>query len=83
MRFGEFADDSGMTMPPAPSQAAADAHAVASTPSGQRLLAHLRARTTDRGLAPTATEAELRHLEGQRDLFRYIQRLITQAERGA
>ncbi|CAK0760591.1 conserved hypothetical protein [uncultured Gammaproteobacteria bacterium] len=43
---------------------------------GARVLAALRAMTTERVLAPDASEAVLRHLEGQRHLVATIQSLI-------
>lgn len=46
---------------------------------GAKVLAHLRALTLDRALGPDATAAQLRHLEGQRQLVRYI---AQQGERG-
>ena len=46
---------------------------------GERVLAHLRRLTVERRLSPDCSEAELRHLEGQRHLVAYIGLL---AERG-
>jgi len=43
---------------------------------GARALAHLRAMTVERSLGPDATEAALRHLEGQRQLVAYLAALI-------
>mgnify|MGYP003111262684 FL=1 len=43
---------------------------------GVALLAYLRALTLDRALAPDATDAALRHLEGQRQLVRHLIHLI-------
>lgn len=48
-------------------------------PDGQRVLAHLRRATLERTLAPDASEAALRHMEGQRALVLRIAALI---ERG-
>lgn len=42
---------------------------------GARVLAHLRALTLDRALGPGASDAALRHLEGQRHLVLGILRL--------
>ena len=46
---------------------------------GDRVLSHLRDLTVNSALPPTATDAMLRHVEGQRNLVRYIGRMI---ERG-
>lgn len=42
---------------------------------GRRVLQHLRALTGGRALAPAASDAALRHLEGQRALVLYIEAL--------
>ena len=47
--------------------------------NGEAVLDALKALTVDRVLPATATDAELRYLEGQRALFRHILREI---ERG-
>lgn len=49
------------------------------TPSGARVLAHLRKITIERVLGANATDAELRGLEAQRSLVHQIENLI---ERG-
>lgn len=49
------------------------------TNHGEDVLADLRARTLETALPARCTDAELRHLEGQRGLVRYI---INQIERG-
>lgn len=43
-----------------------------SGPDGRRVLQHLRAITLERSLGPAATDAMLRHLEGQRSLVVYL-----------
>lgn len=43
---------------------------------GERALAHLRAVTLERACAPDASDAALRHLDGQRALVLHIQSLI-------
>jgi hypothetical protein len=48
-------------------------------PEGEKVLAHLRALTLDRALGPDASDAMLRHLEGQRQLVTHI---LAQIERG-
>ena len=50
------------------------------TENGRRIMRHLRAITVERVLGPNASEATLRHLEGQRQLVNYIGIL---AERGS
>lgn len=49
---------------------------------GERVLAHLRRITIDRRTAPDASEAELRHLEGQRHLASYIAQLAAKGQLG-
>ena len=46
---------------------------------GRNLLVHLRQRFLDRRLPPTASDAGLRHVEGQRSVVAHILQLI---ERG-
>lgn len=46
---------------------------------GRWALSHLRAITLERVMGPAATDAQLRHLEGQRQLVSYILALV---ERG-
>ena len=71
---------------PSPSEAEANgstmdqglASAVArcfSSRDGQRVLKHLRAVTLERTLSPAASDAMLRHLEGQRSLVAYLVKL--------
>jgi hypothetical protein len=47
--------------------------------AGCQVMQHLRAITTDRVVGPDASDTLLRHLEGQRQLVKYIANL---AERG-
>ncbi len=47
--------------------------------AGDTLIRYLRAITLDRALGPDATDAQLRHLEGQRQLVRHLLALV---ERG-
>lgn len=49
---------------------------------GERVLAHLRRITIERRSAPEASEAELRHLEGQRHLAAYIAQLVARGQVG-
>lgn len=46
---------------------------------GDRVLSHLRDMTVGAALPPVATNRQLRHVEGQRCLVKYIGRMI---ERG-
>ncbi len=62
-----------------PSELERAAAAVHASPSGRLLLDHLAQRTLSRALPPSASDAELRHLEGQRALIHDIKILI---ERG-
>lgn len=50
-----------------------------SGPDGQQIQAHLKRLMLDRRLAPSATNAELWHLEGQRSAIAYVLSMI---ERG-
>ncbi len=47
--------------------------------AGETLIRYLRAITLDRALGPDASDAQLRHLEGQRQLVRHLLALV---ERG-
>lgn len=49
---------------------------------GAVLLTHLRALTRDRHLGPEASDAALRHLEGQRALVAHLDRLIAEGRAG-
>jgi hypothetical protein len=50
---------------------------------GDRVLAHLRRITIERRPAPDCSEAELRHLEGQRHLAAYILQLVARGQLGS
>lgn len=50
--------------------------------SGPEFLAGLRRLTVERELPPDASDAELRDLEGQRRLFRRIERLVERGLKG-
>ena len=67
--------------PQAPPIATAFARCFAG-PDGARALAHLRALTIERRLPPTVSEAELRHLEGQRALVAHIIALVARGRGG-
>ena len=49
-------------------------------PDGRAVLEHLRRTVLERRLAPSASDAELRHLEGQRCAVAHI---VAMVERGA
>ncbi len=49
---------------------------------GEAVLAHLRALTLERALGPGATDAQLRHLEGQRQLVAQIINLVERGRAG-
>ncbi len=49
---------------------------------GRRVLAYLRSITLERTLGPGAGDAQLRHLEGQRQLVHHIQTLIERGQNG-
>jgi D-mannonate dehydratase len=49
---------------------------------GERVLAHLRRLTIERRLGPDCSNAELRHLEGQRHLAAYIAQLVERGRQG-
>jgi hypothetical protein len=48
-------------------------------PQGELALRHLRRVFLDRRLPPSATDAELRHVEGQRSVVAYIGALVERA----
>ncbi len=75
---GWAALDAAVTPEAGPDLAAAAARCFA-TPEGARLLAHLRALTLDGALGPGASDAALRHREGQRAL---VLHLLALAARG-
>ena len=46
------------------------------SPSGRLVLRHLQRLFADRRLAPSATDAELRHVEGQRSVVSHLLQLL-------
>ncbi|MCB1884818.1 MAG: hypothetical protein KDG89_12620 [Geminicoccaceae bacterium] len=65
---------------PTPSGEAEDEVAKAfracfATPAGRRVLDHLRATFLERRLPPSVSDAELRHVEGQRSVVACVARL--------
>lgn len=51
------------------------------TPTGKEVLKYLRSITIESVQGPNASDAELRHLEGQRYLVGVIERRISHAQR--
>lgn len=49
---------------------------VFNSADGERVLSHLFNLTIGRALPPSATDHELRHLEGKRSLYFYIKTMI-------
>lgn len=52
-----------------------------STPEGRRVLEYLRRTFLGRRVPPSAPDAVLRHVEGQRSVVAHIEGLVRQAER--
>jgi len=52
------------------------------TPEGRRVLQQLRAWTLERAVGPAASDAQLRHLEGQRQLVAQVLMLIREGGGG-
>ena len=65
-----------------PSELLACARAALGGDAGAYLLRHLERRYLGHALAPSATDAELRHLEGQRSVVLYLHHLVATARRG-
>jgi hypothetical protein len=58
-----------------------DIRALFRTPNGQEVMKYLRSITIEAVTGPAASDAELRHLEGQRYLVGLIERRIKHAEK--
>jgi len=58
-----------------------DIQALFKTPNGKQVLQYLRSITIESVQGPNASDAELRHLEGQRYLVGLITRRINHAEK--
>ncbi len=58
-----------------------DIQALFKTPNGKQVLQYLRSITIESVQGPNASDAELRHLEGQRYLVGLISRRIQHAEK--
>lgn len=54
-------------------------HACFAGPQGELALGHLRRVFLDRRVPPSASDAELRHAEGQRSVVAYVVGLIERA----
>lgn len=52
------------------------------TPQGRLLLAHLQRTFLDRRVPPTASDAELRHVEGQRSVVHHLLQLLERGRGG-
>lgn len=48
---------------------------------GARVIGYLGSLTLDRALGPKASDAQLRHLEGQRQLITYVKALVERGRR--
>lgn len=59
------------------------AAACLASPNGRVLLRHLGQSFLDRRLPPTASDAELRHVEGQRSVVAHLLRLMERGRNGA
>ncbi|MGE5503550.1 MAG: hypothetical protein ACM31L_03920 [Actinomycetota bacterium] len=55
---------------------------VFGTGDGEAVLAHLEALSLGRCLGPDASDAALRHLEGQRHLVHHIRQLVARGRSG-
>jgi hypothetical protein len=53
------------------------------SPEGETVLRHLTDMTLRRTLGPDAGDAQLRHLEGQRQLVAYVHALMARGRAGA
>ncbi len=69
--------------PPLDTELLACARRALGDAAGARLLGHLERRFLGHTLPPTASDAELRHLEGQRSVVHYLHHLVATARRGA
>ena len=65
-----------------PSELLACVRAALGGEAGAYLLRHLERRHLGHALPPTASDAELRHVEGQRSVVLYLHHLIATARRG-
>lgn len=52
------------------------------SPEGEAALRHLADMTLRRALGPDAADAQLRHLEGQRQLVAYVHALVARGRAG-
>lgn len=63
-------------------QACRSAAACLGSAAGQALLAHLRRCFLERRVPPAASDAELRHVEGQRSVVHHLLQLVERGRRG-
>lgn len=54
-----------------------------STAAGRMVLGWLRLQTIERTMAPDVSEAQLRHIEGQRDLVRKLENMVRRMHGGS
>tara|TARA_R110000796_G_scaffold75027_4_gene168487 strand:- start:3160 stop:3411 length:252 start_codon:yes stop_codon:yes gene_type:complete len=62
-------------------QISKDINALFKTPNGKQVLKYLRSITIEAVTGPNVSDAELRHLEGQRYLVGLIERRSKQSEK--
>ena len=62
-------------------QISKDINALFKTPNGKQVLKYLRSITIEAVTGPNVSDAELRHLEGQRYLVGLIERRAKQSEK--
>ena len=62
-------------------QTSKDINALFKTPNGKQVLKYLRSITIEAVTGPNVSDAELRHLEGQRYLVGLIERRSKQSEK--
>ncbi|MEK0081726.1 hypothetical protein [Benzoatithermus flavus] len=68
--------------PDLPEEACRSAAACLGSAHGQVLLRHLRLLFLDRRVPPTASDAELRHVEGQRSVVSHLLQLLERGQAG-
>ena len=74
----DWLESDGARLDP-PAELSRCAAACFGSPSGRLVLRHLQRLFADRRLPPSATDAELRHVEGQRSVVSHLLQLL---ERG-
>jgi hypothetical protein len=79
--FNTPTPERGNAEPPSAELARAFARCFGS-PEGEAALRHLTDMTLRRALGPDAADAQLRHLEGQRQLVAYVHALVGRGRAG-